>query len=194
MGYITLKPPAMKESELSGSSDNELFQHVNPDEITIPYIADANVSTYLDQLVIAPQTFKEANEQGCDIEFGIDMDRDGYITGIELTLLPSKFIALIQSQAFKIYGTIWRDREFHLVTLDHAEHVFKPENVVYKMTDKEDAFVIVEHVEPENLGYHYPDPAHRGTVALFKGLISARDDIYPLEYMREPDFWLKRDM
>ncbi|NMO94953.1 hypothetical protein [Paenibacillus lemnae] len=150
MGYITLMPRAKDELDIDDNRDNEILQHVTSDKITISYVADTALSAYLDQMVIAPQTFKEANENGCDTEFGIDMDRDGYITGIELTLPPARFIELIQSQAYKIYQTTWRDREFHLVTLDHAEHVFKPENVIYKMTGKEDAFVIVEHVEPDS--------------------------------------------
>jgi hypothetical protein len=71
-----------------------------------------------------------------------------------------------------------------LIVFDHADDVFKPENVIYKLTDEEDAFVIVQLVEAEKLGYkHTNDTDQKRPVALFKGLISARDDIYPLEYL-----------
>jgi hypothetical protein len=81
-----------------------------------------------------------------------------------------------------------------LITFDYADDVFKPENVIYKLTDVEDAFVIVQLVEPEKLGYQYTDENdQKRPVALFKAIISARDDIYPLEYLMKPDFILRRD-
>lgn len=56
----------------------------------------------------------------------------------------------------------------------------KIENVIYKLTNEEDTFVIVQLVEPGKLGFHYTDEQGRKhLIALFKGLISARDDIYP---------------
>jgi hypothetical protein len=71
-----------------------------------------------------------------------------------------------------------------LITFDHADDVFKPENVIYKLTDEEDAFVIVQFVEPDKLGYQYTDENdQKRPVALFKRLISTTDDIYPLEYL-----------
>ncbi|MCZ8516139.1 hypothetical protein O9H85_27815 [Paenibacillus filicis] len=45
------------------------------------------------------------------------------------------------------------------------------------MTNEEDAFVIVQLEDPKNLGYHYTEESEqRRPIALFKALLSARDD------------------
>jgi hypothetical protein len=193
MGYIKLTPPRKQFDEYEWSN-NEITQHVPPDRIIIPNVTDEVVSSFLDHMTIAAHTFKDDYEKGYDTEYGNDMDNEGYITGIELTLYHDRFIDLVKNQAFKVIRTEWRNREFHLVTLDYMDEVFKPENVIYKLTDEEDAFVIVQLVKPEKLGYQYTDEAdQKRPVALFKGLISARDDIYPLVYLLKPQFFLRKD-
>jgi hypothetical protein len=143
---------------------------------------------------IAAHTFEEDYEEGYDTEYGNDIDDDGYIAGIELTLNHDRFIDLVRNEVFKVIRTEWRNREFHLITFDYADEVFKPENVIYKLTDEEDAFVIVQLVEPEKLGYQHTDENdQKRPVALFKGFISAREDIYPLEYLLKPQFLLRKD-
>jgi hypothetical protein len=177
MGYIYLKPSAVVTQ--ATEAENEIAEHMNPEKIIIPYITDSNIASSLDQMKIAPITFKDDYEKGYDTEYGNDMDEQGYINGIELTLDLERFIDLIKNQAFKAIQTEWRNRTFHLVTFDHAENVFNLENVIYKMTEDEDAFVIVQLEDPKNLGYDYTnDEDQRRPIALFKALISARDDIY----------------
>ncbi|MGF7050197.1 uncharacterized protein YuzE [Paenibacillus sp. DS2015] len=155
MGYIYLKPQEVEQTV--PVSENELFKHMNPKQIIIPYITDINVASYLDKMTVSPNVFKADFEIGYDIEYGNDMDEQGYIIGIELTLDHEKFITLIKNQAFRIIQTEWRNKEFHLITFDHLDDVFKPENTIYRLTDEEDAFVIVQLVEPEKLGFHYSD-------------------------------------
>jgi len=193
MGYIYLKPPVESGYEENFRNKNEIAKYVNLDEITIPYVTNAKLTSYLDQMTIAVHTFKEDYKVVYDTEYGNDMDDYGYVTGIELKLHHEKFIDLIKNQAFKVFQVKWKDKEFHLVTLDREEIVFNPAHVIYKLSDKEDAFVIVKLEEPEKLGHHYPDPAERRPIALIKGLISARNDIYPLEYMTQPEFHLQKD-
>jgi hypothetical protein len=144
-------------------------------------------------MAVAANTFKVDHENGYNTEYGNDMDERGYITGIELNLNHERFIELIKNGAFKVIKTDWRDREYHLITFDITDEVFKTENVIYKLTDEGDAFVIVQLVEPEKLGYQYTDSKDRHPIALFKALISARDDIYPLEYLLRAEFFLQRD-
>lgn len=187
MGYIYLKPGADEFDEYD-LSKNEINKHVNPDQIIIPFIKDANVASYLDQMTIAANTFVEDYEIHYDTEYGNDLDEEGYITGIELTLNHDRFIDLVNNQAFKVIQTEWRNKEFHVITFDHSENVFKSENVIYKLTDKEDAFVIVKLELPKNLGFQYTED-----IALFKAFISGRNDIYPLDYLLQPDFLLLKN-
>jgi hypothetical protein len=195
MGYISLKPILENQFDEYEWNKNEIAQHVQPDQITIPYVTKKEViSPLLDRMIIAAQTFEEDYEEGYDTQYGNDIDDEGYIMGIELTLYHDRFIDLVKNQVFKVIRTEWRNREFHLITFDYADEVFKPENVIYKLTDEEDSFVIVQLVAPDKLGYHYTDENdQKRPVALFKGLISARDDIYPLEYLLKPQFLLRKD-
>ncbi|NTZ16340.1 hypothetical protein EXW96_16040 [Paenibacillus sp. JMULE4] len=194
MGYIYLKPPEDDEFDDYERSRNEISKYIDPDQINIPYVVDAQVASNLDQMVVAANTFKVDYEKGYDTEYGNDMDEEGHIIGIELTLKHETFIELVKNQAFKVIRIEWRNREYHLVTFDYSENVFKPENVIYKLTDNEDAFVIVQLVKPEKLGYQYTDEIdQKRPIALFKALISARDDIYPLEYLLKPQFLLHKD-
>ena len=145
-------------------------------------------------MTLAACTFKADYENGYDTEYGNDLDYEGYISGIELNLTAKEFINLIENQAFKIYRTEWKNREFHLVTFDHLENALNPENFIYKLNDKEDAFVIVKLEKPEKLGYQYTSEREKRPIALFKGLISARNDIYPLNYLMKPEFYLRKDV
>jgi hypothetical protein len=192
MGYIYLKPPK-EEFDANKKSKNEITKHVDSDQLNIPYVTDKNIASYLNHMAVAANTFKVDHENGYDTEYGNDMDERGYITGIELNLYHERFIELIKNEAFKVIKTDWRGREYHLITFDSAEEVFNTENVIYKLTDEEDAFVIVQLVEPEKLGYQYADSKDRHPIALFKALISAREDIYPLEYLLRAEFFLQKD-
>ncbi|MGF7050697.1 hypothetical protein J2T13_005247 [Paenibacillus sp. DS2015] len=189
MGYIYLNPPAVEQTVLE--SENELSKHIIPDQISIQYITDTPLAPFLDNMTVATNNFNADYEKNYDTEYGNDMDEQGYIIGIELTLDHEQFITLVKNHAFRIIQTEWRNKEFHLITFDHLVDVFKPENTIYRLTDEEDAFVIVQLVEPEKLGFHYSDEKdQKRPIALFKALISARDDIYPLEYLLKPEFIL----
>lgn len=174
LGYIYLQPPVFKHTVTE--SENDLFKHMNPDQVIIPYITDTPLAPFLDKMTIATNTYKADVGKVFDIEYGNAIDEYGYITGIELSLDHIRFINLIKNQAFKLIRTTWRNKQFHIITLDHADNIFKPENIIYKLTDEEDAFVIVDLADQ-----HFP-------IAKFKALISSRDDIYPLEYLLKPEF------
>ncbi|MBD2872555.1 hypothetical protein [Paenibacillus arenilitoris] len=191
MGYIYLQPPAVIRNAIE--TENKLNNYLNPNQISIPYITDISIALFLDQMRVAANTFDADYGDIYDTEYGNDMDGNGYIIGIELNLYPDRFVDLIYNQAYKVIQTEWKDREFHVVTLDHEDNVFKPENIIYKLTDQEDAFIVVQLVEPELLGYHYTNIENRHPIAFFKALISARNDIYPLEYLLNPDFVMHKD-
>jgi hypothetical protein len=191
MGYIYLKQPTY-DNEITDSK-NDLVNHITLNQISIPYINDISIATYLDKMRIATDTFKADHGERYNTEYGNDMDKLGYITGIELTLHHDKFIDLVKNQAFKVIRTEWKDREFHLITFDHTENIFRSDNVIYKLTNEEDAFAIVQLVEAEELGIKYSNIKDKLPIALYKALISARDDIYPLEYLLKPEFVMRKE-
>ncbi|AIQ62459.1 hypothetical protein PSTEL_04385 [Paenibacillus stellifer] len=56
---------------------------------------------------------------------------------------------------------------------------------IYRLNDREDAFVIVD-LEKPNPSYC----SRELPIAFFRALITRRDDIYPLECLPSPDFLL----
>lgn len=192
MGYIYLTLPK-NEYNTEYSSRNEISQYVNKEKLYIPYVTDLDITTSLVRMHVSENTFRFDYGKGYDTEYGNDMDKRGYITGIELSLTKNRFVDLVSNQAFKTIRTEWRGQEFHLITFDHLENVLYPENIIYKLNDKEDAFVIVQLSMAEDLGIRYSIETEKQPIALFQGLLSAREDIYPLEYLIKPEFFLCQD-
>gem|GEM_PF-588312 len=193
MGYIYLTPPG-KEFDVNKYDNHEIDERFEPDAMRIPYtVGDASITNNLDQMSIAHEKFITDYRKAFESEYGLDFDQHGYITGIELNLPKQKFIEMIHNHAYQVIQAEWKEKTFHIVTLDYSEQVFHPENMIYKMTNREDAFVIAQLVPSETLGIYYsttPNPP----IVLFKALITARDDLYPLEYLLSPQFYLKEDI
>ncbi|WP_410514039.1 hypothetical protein PaeBR_06395 [Paenibacillus sp. BR2-3] len=192
MGYIYLTTPKTEYNDAYWSR-NEISQYVSKEKLSIPYVTDLDVTPTLIQMPVSENTFKADYGKSYDTEYGNDMNKLGYIMGIELTLAKNTFVDLVSTQAIKVIRTEWRGHEFHLVTFDHLENVLHPENVLYKLTDAEDAFVIVQLRKAEDLGIRYSNDSEIQPIALFKGLLSAREDVYPVEYMIKPEFFMHRD-
>ncbi|UQZ34873.1 hypothetical protein C2I18_15835 [Paenibacillus sp. PK3_47] len=194
MGYIYLTPPKFEYNDEAHAVRNEIFHYVSADNLRIPLVTDIDPAPALNQMKLAANTFRSDYGYGYDTEFGNDMDAQGYLKGVELTLPGKRFVDLVDKQAFKIIQTSWKGRMFHLLTLDHLANVLHPGNVLYRMSDAEDAFVIVQLSSAENAGYADPDnKAPRTPIALFKGVLSAREDIYSLDYLMKPDFFMCED-
>lgn len=192
MGYIYLTPPK-DEFITEYSSGNEISQYVNKEKLYIPYVTNLDITASLIRMHVSEKTFRSDYGKAYDTEYGNDMDKRGYITGIELSLTKNRFVDLVSNQAFKAIRTEWNGQEFHLITFDHLENVLHSENIIYKLTDKEDAFVIVQLSKAEDLGIRYSIETEKQPIALFKGLLSAREDIYPLEYLIKPEFFMCQD-
>ncbi|MGM1019016.1 MAG: hypothetical protein ACQEXV_00295 [Bacillota bacterium] len=92
-------------------------------------------------MTIVAGRFKSEYANIYDTKFGNDMDEQGYIIGIVLTLDHGNLLNLVMNQTFKIIQIEWWSRTFHVITFDNLEHVFKSDCVMYKLTDKEEAFV-----------------------------------------------------
>ncbi|AIQ39898.1 hypothetical protein [Paenibacillus sp. FSL R5-0912] len=192
MGYIYLTPPKTEYNDVH-SNRNEISQYISDENLYIPYVTDLNITSELIRMPFSENTFRADYGKAYDTEYGNDMDKLGYITGIELSLSSKNFINLVSNQAFKVIRTERSGQEFHLITLDHLENVLHPENILYKLTDAEDAFVIVQLRKAEDLGIRYSNDSEMQPIALFKGLLSSRKDVYPVEYLIKPEFFMHRD-
>lgn len=73
MGYIYLKPPVVDQED--SGAEIELTKHMNPDQISIPYITDISIASYLDNMTVAAKSFKADYEKGYDTECGNNIDK-----------------------------------------------------------------------------------------------------------------------
>ncbi|NUU78127.1 hypothetical protein [Paenibacillus xylanilyticus] len=187
IGSIDLQPSKISKG-ISGSS--QITDHVDPGLVAIPYVEDQAFGSHFDAMKIMKGTYKEEFHASYDVEFTIDVDKKGYITQFEHTFPLERYIDLVKTQSYKVIKTNWRGQAFHVMTYSYPEEVINPNNVIFRCNDAEDVFVAAELapyrvdgvvVQPNNLYLH------------LRALISARDDLYPIDYMCEPDFDLSLD-
>ncbi|MCB8818286.1 hypothetical protein [Desulfosporosinus shakirovi] len=175
MGYIYLMPNETVDDYTLEKSDIGLYYDVN--SLNIPRIKWLSMGQSLSQMRLATKTYREAVDKAFHSEYWNDLDGEGYMMGIELSLTEDIFLTLVAHQAFKLYDTRWRNCDFRVLTLNAHHDVFNKNNVIYPLSAKKDAFVILTI-----------DPSTK--VAKIMALISARDDLYPIDYLRNPLFIL----
>ncbi|MFS0871003.1 hypothetical protein [Paenibacillus xylanilyticus] len=187
IGSIDLQPSKFSKG-ISGNS--QITDHVDPGLVAIPYVEDPAFGSHFDGMKIMKGTYKEEFHMSYDVEFTIDVDKKGYITQFEHTFPLERYIDLVKTQSYKVIKTNWRGQAFHVMTYSYPEEVINPNNVIFRCNDAEDVFVVADlapyrvdgvAVQPNNLYLH------------LRALISARDDLYPIDYMCEPDFDLSLD-
>jgi len=187
IGSIELQPSRFSKG---ASINSQITEHVDPELIAIPYIEDLNFGSHFDAMTMMKGTYKEEFHESYDVEFTIDVDNKGYITQFEHTFPLERYLDLVRTHSFKVIKTNWRGRSFHVMTYSYMEEVCNPKNVIYKCTNAEDVFVVAE-LAPYRVGGVAEHPQH--LYLHFRALISARDDLYPIDYMCEPDFDLNLD-
>ena len=175
MGYIYLMPNDTTAEYTLEKSDIGLYYDV--DSLSIPRIKWLGMGHSLSQMRLAVKTYKEAIDSAFHCEYWNDLDSEGYMMGIELYLTEERLLPLVAHQAFKLYDIHWRNRDFRVLTLDAYHDVLNKNNIIYPLTSEKDAFVIIAI-----------DPLSQ--VGKIMALISARDDLYPLDYLQKPLFML----
>ena len=175
MGYIYLMPNETTDEYTLDKSDIGLYYDVN--SLSIPRIKWLSMGQNLSQMRLATKTYREAVDKVFNCEYWNDLNSEGYMMGIELYLTEDIFLTLVAHQAFKLYDIRWRNSDFRVLTLAAYLDVFNKNNVIYPLTKEKDAFVIVSI-----------DPSTK--VGKIMALISARDDLYPIDYLRSPMFIL----
>ena len=175
MGYIYLMPNESTDEYTLDKSDIGLFYDVN--SLSIPRIKWLGMGQSLSQMRLATKTYREAVDNAFHCEYWNDLDGEGYMIGIELYLTEERLLPLVAHQAFKLYDVRWRNRDFRVLTLDAYHDVLNKNNVIYPLSPEKDAFVIVAIDSLSKVGK-------------IMALISARDDLYPLDYLQKPLFML----
>ena len=175
MGYIYLMPNDTIAEYTLEKSDIGLYYDVK--SLSIPRIKWLGLGQSLSQMRLATKTYREAVDKTFHCEYWNDLDDEGYMMGIELYLTEERFLPLVAHQAFKLYDIRWRNQDFRVLTLDAYHDVFNKNNVIYSLSIEKDAFVIIAI-----------DPLSK--VGKIMALISARDDLYPIDYLQKPLFML----
>lgn len=175
MGYIYLMPNDTTAEYTLEKSDIGLYYDVK--SLSIPRIKWLSLGQSLSQMRLATKTYREAVDNAFHCEYWNDLDGEGYMMGIELYLTEELLLPLVAHQAFKLYDIRWRNRDFRVLTLDAYHDVFNKINVIYPLSTEKDAFVIIAI-----------DPLSK--VGKIMALISARDDLYPIDYLQKPLFML----
>ncbi|MDR3600934.1 MAG: hypothetical protein P4L49_10730 [Desulfosporosinus sp.] len=175
MGYIYLMPNEMTAEYTLEKSDIRLYYDVT--SLSIPRIKWLGLGQSLSQMRLATKTYREAVDNAFHCEYWNDLDSAGYMIGIELYMTEERLLPLVAHQAFKLYDIRWRNRDFRVLTLDAYHDVLNKNNVIYPLTPEKDAFVIVAI-----------DPLSK--IGKIMALISARDDLYPIDYLQQPLFML----
>lgn len=182
IGSIELQPSKFNTGV---SHNSEITHHVDPDLIAIPYVENPEFGTTIDAMKMMKGTFQEEFQESYDVEFTIDVDNKGYITQFEHTFALERYLDLVRTQSYKVIKTNWKGRSFHVMTYSYMEEVCNPDNVIFKCNHAEDVFVVAELV-PYSVGGVVAQP--NNVYLHLRALISARDDLYPIDYMCEPDF------
>lgn len=175
MGYIYLMPNETTAEYTLEKSDIGLYYDVN--SLSIPRIKWLGMGQSLSKMRLSTKTYREAVDNAFHCEYWNDLDNDGYMLGIELYFTEEMLLPLVAHQAFKLYDIRWRNRDFRVLTLDAYHDVLNKNNIIYPLSPEKDAYVILAI-----------DPLSQ--VAKVMALISARDDLYPTDYLQMPLFSL----
>lgn len=175
MGYIYLMPNEETSEYTLEKSDIGLYYDINL--LSIPRIKWLGLGSYLNQMRLSTKTYAEVVNKAFRCEYWNDLDNEGYMIGIELNLSEERLLTLVAHQAFKIYDTSWRNSDFKVLVLDAHYDVLNKNNIIYPLSAAKDAFVIVSIDVLTKVGK-------------IMALISARDDLYPADYLQKPLFIL----
>ncbi|MGC5327675.1 hypothetical protein [Brevibacillus sp. SYSU BS000544] len=118
MGYVYLQPPSTDFMSYIDAKENKISKYIDPSLLEIPLITDNEISRLFEgmQQMIKPYHLVVGIES--EQEYCNDLDGEGYMNGIELSLSKEKFIDLISNGAFKVYNTEWKGQLFNIATFD----------------------------------------------------------------------------
>lgn len=174
MGYIYLQ--SLNNTDIF--ENNRLSNYFDISKIQIPLLNGDNIIADLEKLKLMPKNYWDAyQDKEFEEEYRNDLDDDGYMVGIELNSRKESFLKLINLEVFKVYELSWHKTLHYFATFDSLNVVLDPGNFIYSFTSAKDAFVIIKKKQDEN-------------VALIKGLITCREDKYPVKYLSNPMFVL----
>ncbi|SDY12049.1 hypothetical protein [Thermoactinomyces sp. DSM 45892] len=179
MGYIYLQKPH-NYLKLRREREGDLISYAeNLEYHQIPFVQDESVLDKLLHLKQSPKIYSHAYRDGEFFhEYQSDLDSEGYVTGIEISLRKESFLTLLQKNSFRCYSFSWDDNSMRLFTLEEEDIVFNSQNILYPLHWNRDSFLIIDI-----------DPISR--MGRIRGLLTSNEDRYPSLYLLQPLFFLK---
>ncbi|TCP69252.1 hypothetical protein [Baia soyae] len=178
MGYIYLQKPHNCLKFLRARED-DLISYEGNGEYQIPFLQDEFV---LDKLLTLQQSSKIYSHAYRDGEFlheyQNDLDSEGYVTGIEISLRKECFLTLLQGNSFRCYSFTWNENPMRLFTFEEESIVFNSRNILYPLHWDYDSFLIVDIDPVSKIGH-------------IRGLLTSNEERYPSLYLLQPLFFLK---
>lgn len=176
MGYIYLQQPKENNPIWDESNDSSIEKYLNykvPEISNI--ISDEEMLKRLNTLSICGETYLEDLEKEIFNEEYLNDKKDDYISGVELNLTREQFISNIQNKVYKTYKLEWLEKEFLFLTLDSLDNVLEANNIIYPANKNNDVFYVVS-IEDK--------------VCYIKAILSSREDLYDLDYLKTQKFIL----
>ena len=82
---------------------------------------------------------------------------------------------------------VFNNSEFFLITFDRLKAVLDSSNIMYPLTINKDVYAITNI---QTGSFYHEGCLHRYKIVFIKGLLSSRNDKYPIEYLTIPEFVL----
>ncbi|MDQ0415997.1 hypothetical protein J2Z48_000155 [Croceifilum oryzae] len=178
MGYIYLQQPR-NCLEFIQTREDDLISSIGTRGYQIPLLRDEFVLDKLLKLKQSSKIYTHAHRDGeFHYEYQNDLDSEGYLTGIEISLHKECFLALLQQNSFRCYSFSWNHKQMRLFTFEDENVVFNSLNILYPLHWDHDSFLIVDI-----------DPVSK--IGRIRGLLTSNEDRYPTPYLLQPLFFIK---
>jgi len=138
MGYIYLQQ--FRQHHEANYDKSRLISSSQPIEVI------NNIYLKLNKLNWPDKNYIDALMDGDFIEeFQNDLDENAYLKGIELELNQERLENIIENHKLATFE--FNDSQFYYIAFASDEVSFNPQNYIYALSEKEDAFVIISRSE-----------------------------------------------
>ena len=161
MGYIYLK------NICNRSDSNE----VNIIESNYSIETNQKLENKIKKLNWPNKLYIEAKNEDFIEEFQNDLDNNLYIKGIELKVKLNQMNNIIDS--YKIETFKFNNDSFYFIAFAPDEEIFNPDNYIYSLSEKNDAFAIFNLKEKKTF-----------KIAFFKALFFKDSSPYDINYFK----------
>lgn len=189
MGYIYLQH--FKQHQNKYFDNSKLIASAQPIEVI------DNIYLKFNKLNWPNKTYIDALMDGDFIEeFQNDLDENSYLKGIELELNQERLDSIIEN--YKLATFEFNNSQFYYIAFKKDEKVFNSQNSVYKLSKKEDAFVIINR--SQNRRYQITLGENKQSkkslspkIAYIRALIFKEESPYDIDYLKKLKLYISND-